>query len=122
MKKILIIILCIIFLFGCTSNKVVKKYKATYKVINLTETKKLLKKGNTVLIDVRSEDEYNKKHLSKAINIYYDDIDTIIDEISKDSVVIIYAKTNKISKKTVNKVIDLGYSLVYDLGSYDDIK
>ena len=116
MKKMIIIIVCLILLCGC--GNVAKEYRATYKTISLKETKKLYKEGNTQIIDVRSEKAYNKKHIKGATNIPYDDINDIINMISKDEIVIIYGASKKESKKASYKVIDMGYSLVYDLGAY----
>lgn len=104
-------------LCGCGSN-VAKEYKATYKTISLKETKRLYEEGNTKIVDVRSESLYEKKHIKGAINIPYKGINNIINMISKDEIVIIYGANKKESKSASIKVIDMGYSLVYDLGAY----
>ena len=118
MKKIILIIICLFIVTACGSN-VAKEYKDTYKTINMKETKKLYKEGNTKVVDVRSEKEYDKKHYKGAINIPYKYIDNIVNIVSKDEIVIIYAGDEKVSKKACEKVIDKGYSLVYDLGKYE---
>lgn len=123
MRKSLFIILCLVLLSGCKADyKIADEYKATYKTINQSKTEKLVKEGNTIIIDVRSEKKYNKNHIKDAINIPSKRIDTIINEVSKDSIVVVYSDSKKESKDMSLKIIDMGYSLVYDFGLYKDWK
>lgn len=123
MKKVVFILLILITLCACSNtNKIADEYKAEYQTIKKAKVEKLMREGNTIIIDVRSKKEYKKKHIKNAINIPYKEIDTIINNVSKDSIVVIYASSDKISKKASLKVIDLGYSLVYDLGTFDNWK
>ncbi len=123
MRRSLFIILCLVLLSGCKADyKIADEYKATYKTINQSKTEKLVKEGNTIIIDVRSEKKYNKNHIKDAINIPSKRIDTIINEVSKDSIVVVYSDSKKESKDMSLKIIDMGYSLVYDLGLYKDWK
>lgn len=123
MRRSLFIILCLVLLSGCKADyKIADEYKATYKTINQSKTEKLVKEGNTIIIDVRSEKKYNKNHIKDAINIPSKRIDTIINEVSKDSIVVVYSDSKKKSKNMSLKIIDMGYSLVYDFGLYKDWK
>lgn len=123
MRRSLFIILCLVLLSGCKADyKIADEYKATYKTINQSKTEKLVKEGNTIIIDVRNEKKYNKNHIKDAINIPSKRIDTIINEVSKDSIVVVYSDSKKESKDMSLKIIDMGYSLVYDLGLYKDWK
>ncbi|MCI5732867.1 MAG: rhodanese-like domain-containing protein [Tenericutes bacterium] len=123
MRRSLFIILCLVLLSGCKADyKIADEYKATYKTINQSKTEKLVKEGNTIIIDVRSEKKYNKNHIKDAINIPSKRIDTIINEVSKDSIVVVYSDSKKESKNMSLKIIDMGYSLVYDFGLYKDWK
>ena len=123
MRRSLFIILCLVLLSGCKADyKIADEYKATYKTINQSKTEKLVKEGNTIIIDVRSEKKYNKNHIKDAINIPSKRIDTIINEVSKDSIVVVYSDSKKESKNLSLKIIDMGYSLVYDFGLYKDWK
>ena len=123
MRRSLFIILCLVVLSGCKADyKIADEYKATYKTINQSKTEKLVKEGNTIIIDVRSEKKYNKNHIKDAINIPSKRIDTIINEVSKDSIVVVYSDSKKESKNMSLKIIDMGYSLVYDFGLYKDWK
>ena len=53
MRRSLFIILCLVLLSGCKADyKIADEYKATYKTINQSKTEKLVKEGNTIIIDV----------------------------------------------------------------------
>ena len=117
MKRVIIAAMGILLLYGCDS-KIAKEYKATYKTINIKKTNELIKEGNTKVIDVRTEDEYKKNHYKNAINIPYENIDNIINIVSKDEIVIVYSSDKNSSKRACERIIDMGYSLVYDLGKY----
>lgn len=114
MKKIgLIILICIFFICGCSSNN---------KNISYEEAKTMIDEG-AILIDVRTLPEYNEKHIENAILM---PVATINEEIAKqnimtkDSKVIVYCKSGNRSKQALKILTDLGYTEVYDLGSINN--
>ena len=113
--KIIAIILISIFLVGCSSNNTF-----TYEKIDSKEALEIMNNvDNYEIIDVRTREEYAESHLDNAFNIPYDEINELID-INKDTVLFVYCKSGKRSKKAAEKLLDLGYE-VYDLGSYKSI-
>lgn len=113
--KLIAIILISIFLVGCSSNNTF-----TYEKIDSKEALEIMNNvDNYEIIDVRTREEYAKSHLDNAFNIPYDEINELID-INKDTVLFVYCKSGKRSKKAAEKLLDLGYE-VYDLGSYKSI-
>tara|TARA_Y100001970_G_scaffold291148_1_gene427244 strand:+ start:1211 stop:1690 length:480 start_codon:yes stop_codon:yes gene_type:complete len=67
----------------------------------------------TIFIDAREEEEYNNGHISGAINIpyeYYEDFQSIIDELDPTSVYTIYCSGGECSLS-----IDLADYLFYEL-------
>ena len=74
----------------------------------------------TVLIDVRTSDEYNESHLDRAINIPYDVITTDISKysnIKKDTPIIVYCRSGARSAKAAESLKNAGYTKIYDLGA-----
>ena len=113
--KLIAIILISIFLIGCSSNNTF-----TYEKIDSKEALEIMNNvDNYEIIDVRTREEYAESHLDNAFNIPYDEINELID-INKDTVLFVYCKSGKRSKKAAEKLLDLGYE-VYDLGSYKSI-
>ena len=113
MKKLLIT-LSLILLTGCASSEI-----KTGK-ISCDQKNKLIEEKNTVIIDVRTKDEYKTSHMENAINIPYDKIKEEIKtkkDISKDTPIIVYCKSGARSEKAYNALIEAGYTKVYDLGA-----
>ena len=118
MKKLIIVILCFICLSGCSNsdssdNGMVSYMEAKEKIIN----------EGAILVDVRTEDEYNENHIDGAILFTLDTIneDTAINTFdSKDEVIILYCKSGNRSHQAYEKLKDLGYTEVYDLGSINN--
>ena len=117
-----ILILSLGFIAGCSSkNKVsntIQQSEETkgYENIDGKQTEKLLNSDKDVLIiDVRSEYEYEKCHLLNAINLPYDDdfkseLNEIIDY--KDKIVLVYCRSGNRSEKAAVKLVDNGFKNV----------
>ena len=120
-----VILMLIIFIFsisnviGCESkdneNKVIQQSQDTkgYENLDAKQTEKLLNEGKNILvIDVRSDNEYEKGHLINAINIPYDDdFKSELREIKdyKDKTILVYCKTGNRSEKAAVKLVDNGF-------------
>lgn len=103
MKRILIVL--IIFLCGCSSS---------YSQIN-----KLVDGKEYVIIDVRTESEYNLSHVAGSLNIPYDKINKDID-LDYNKAILVYCKSGNRSAIAYDKLKKLGYD-VYDLGAFSSI-
>ncbi len=122
MKKLLIITLCIFLLSGCGENKNTDSSSGS---VNYMEAKEKIINDGAILLDVRTEEEYNEKHIDGASLLPLDEID--IDHISqlvsdKDTPIIVYCKSGNRSQQAREKLIALGYSKVYDLGAMSNWK
>jgi Rhodanese-related sulfurtransferase len=116
MKKILVIVLMILILTGCS-----KKEQIVYKAVTCDEMQTLVEEGAT-LIDVRTEVEYNTGHLNGAINMSSTDIMGIIENKikNKETKIVVYCQSGGRSKMIADKLIEVGYKYVYDLGSINN--
>lgn len=63
-----------------------------------------------VIIDVRTNDEYNKSHIPNAINIPHDNIDTL--DLAKGTKIILYCNTGRRAKIARDTLTRLGYTNV----------
>ena len=74
-----------------------------------------------LLIDVRTAEEYEKSHISGALNISVlsDDFKEKINELPKEAPVFIYCRSGKRSKKAAIQMDSLGFKKIFDLdGGY----
>ena len=104
MKKILILLMFLILLLGCSKEKTLDD---------------ILKENNYIVVDVRTKEEFDSGHVLDAINIPYDEINKDIN-LDKDKTILVYCRSGQRSKIAYNSLKELGYD-VYDLGAYDSI-
>lgn len=86
-------------------------------VITPEEMQSFLEVDNVQLIDVRTQEEYNKGHIQGAQNInffsptFFDDI----NKLDKEKPVYLYCNSGKRSAKCAEKMIEIGFTKIYDL-------
>ena len=113
MKKI-IIVLIILLTVGCGETE---PTKPVIPSITASEVNRMLTdKEDFILVDVRTKAEYDSEHIKGAINIPLDEIESTTT-LNKDSKIVVYCQSGNRSAKAAQKLVDNGYSDVYDLGS-----
>ena len=113
MKKFILVILCLVLLVGCSSN-------STKKTIGYVEAKEKIINEQAILLDVRTQEEYDEAHINGAILLTLDSIDkdSIKEVVSdKSKPIIVYCKSGKRSSQALEILNQLGYDNVYDLGA-----
>ena len=103
MKKIISLIIVCLLLTAC-GNK--------YETIDTNKALELIDSG-AIVIDVRTKEEYDGGHIKGSINIPVDEIDKI--DYDKDDTLIIYCATGIRSQNAINKLVDMGYTSLYNL-------
>lgn len=91
--------------------------KTVYKNVNTTEFAKLATEGNGLLLDVRTDEEYEAGHIegAKQIDYYGDDFDAEVDKLDKNTPVYVYCRSGGRSGKTMEMMKDKGFTKVYNL-------
>lgn len=108
MRKILILL--ILLLVGCSKN--------TYTNINQEEALKIMNnEKNYIIIDVRTQEEYKKKHIDNAINIPLNEIENSAILKDKEQIIFVYCQSGKRSEEASEKLANLGYTRIYNIGS-----
>lgn len=125
MKKIikgLLLLLGVCLLCACSNNN-----NAESKIIvdnNGFLTKESIKdiqeKNNYVILDVRTKEEYNEKHIVDSILIPYDEISDKTVNIDKDKTILVYCRSGKRATTAVEKLKNLGYT-AYNMGGIANI-
>ncbi|MGN1405492.1 MAG: rhodanese-like domain-containing protein [Erysipelotrichaceae bacterium] len=75
------------------------------------------KENNTILLDVRTKEEYEEGHIPGSINIELDYIDTVT-EVIKDSEakIYLYCRSGHRSGIALNRMKELGYTDLTNIG------
>ncbi len=91
------------------------------KKIDFKEAKSLIKDG-AILVDVRTQEEYDEKHIEGSLLITLSELeDTVSNKIkNKEEKVIVYCQSGKRSSKAASLLISMGYAYVFDLGSIEN--
>lgn len=104
MKKIISLLFVCILITGCAKN---------FQIIDANKAMELIKNDDTIIIDVRSEEEFKREHISKAINIPLKDIGNI--KYNKDKIIILYCNVGEKSKEAAKLLVKNGYTRIYSL-------
>lgn len=94
-----------------------------YKKITAEEAKERMDKDDKIIIlDVRTEEEYREGHIPGAIVIPNE---TISSEPLKelpdlDQEILVYCRSGNRSAQAAKKLIEAGYTQVYDFGGIND--
>lgn len=117
---VLIIVGGLLFLVGCSQLGQTKSgTKAEYSDISPQEARKRLdsEKG-IVLLDVRTKSEHIEKHIPGSILIPVDEIEMEAPGKlpDKNAPIFVYCRNGRRSVKAAEKLVNLGYTDVYNLG------
>lgn len=94
-----------------------------YKKIDAQEAKSIIDADKDVIIlDVRTEEEYNQGHISNSVLITDANLkDEIEDKIpNKDAKILVYCRSGRRSAASAKLLIEMGYTNVYDFGGIID--
>ncbi len=115
MKKMFLLLICIIILAGCD--------KPIYEQITAAEAYEIINKKDSIILDVREDFEYNQGHLENAINIPFDELENrFMKEITndKDQIIILYCRSGHRAMIAAETLASLGFTNLYTFGSIDD--
>lgn len=128
MKKISILIIVSVLISSIFTNAYSQLVNNTQKElvsseiakpINLSaiEFKAMIEKGDVILLDVRTINEFKQGHLKGAINIdwYKRTFETKVAELDKEKTILIYCRSGNRTGKTKYFMIGMGFTKVYNL-------
>ncbi len=110
MKKI-IVLLILILASGCSSID-----QSIYKNITINEAKNLIKEEKSlVIIDLRSDLEYQEGYIENAKSIPIENVNKHIDEILiyKDTPILLYCRNQQKSLEAMNILKEKGFKKLY---------
>ena len=117
MKRIFVFVMAMAVLFcGCANAPVEEN---TYVQITQEAAKEMIDTQEVVILDVREQYEYDELHILNAVLL---PLGSISEESAaavipaKDSVVLVYCRSGNRSKQASEKLVDLGYTQVFEFG------
>jgi rhodanese-related sulfurtransferase len=114
MKKLLIPIMGLILLSACANGASVTK-------ISAAKAKEMMESQDVIIVDVRTQAEYDEGYIPNAILIPNESIQGEPKElVDKDATILVYCRSGNRSAQAAKKLVDLGYTNVYDFGGIID--
>ncbi len=137
MKKLLPLLLAaVLLLAGCTSaagsagtgsstaaSASGSSNAATYQKITPEEAQQMLQdQPDAILLDVRTQEEYDTQHIEGATLLTDSDIASRAADVlpDKDAVILVYCRSGRRSAASSQQLAELGYTNVYDFGGIID--
>ena len=130
MKKIiLIIIILTIIIIGVVcimnrkkrniENEVIIKHVSMNDIVQIMEENE-----NYIILDVRTQAEYNQGHIPNAICIPNETIDeNVVNKLlDKNQMILVYCRSGNRSKQAAEKLKKLGYTNLIEFGGIIDWK
>jgi len=117
MKKRILILLLLLTLVSCAEATSIEQNEPV--LISASVGKSMMDENtDIILVDVRTESEYNEGHIEGAILLPLDTIPSNASKVLKDksAIIIIYCRSGNRSATAVDLLYDLGYANLYDMG------
>lgn len=125
MKKYLILIFLLCIALVVTSCSVFSPGSSApeYRKISAEAAKaRIDSKEKLIIVDVRTEEEYQAKHIENAILIPNETISNqkpaLLPDL--DAEILIYCRSGNRSAQAAEKLVKLGYTKIYDFGGIID--
>lgn len=95
----------------------------TYARISQQEAKRLMDtEEDYVILDVRTQAEYDEKHIPNAVLIPDYEIEEKAESVipDKDTLILVYCRSGRRSKAASQKLAEMGYTNVKEFGGIND--
>ena len=79
-----------------------------------------LQANDSIVVDVRTPQEFLLGHIEGSENIEWQEISSIENITDKDKKIFLYCRSGNRSQKATNILLDIGYKDVTNLGSLQD--
>ncbi len=116
-RSFVLLLAALMCLSGCAGNG--NTSETGYKHITPQEANVMMAKNDGhIIVDARTQEEYDNAHIPDAVLIPYDSItDQKIEELPDlDQVILIYCRSGNRSQIAAQKLAEIGYKNVYEFG------
>ena len=100
------------------------KAQQKYQSLSAEEFAREIANDSVIIIDVRTESEYSENHIPKAINIdvQKDNFEEMIGKLDTTSLIAIYCRSGRRSKKAAAVMLNKGFTRIIELGRQVKVK
>ena len=122
MKKLVVLLLAVMLLTACGQDKE-NMQEAVYVNITAAEAKEIMDtQEGYVILDARTQEEYDEGHIPGAILIPYDEILEKAEDVltDKNQLILVYCRSGRRSKLAAEDLVKLGYTNIKEFGGIID--
>ncbi len=122
MKKLILILLAVMLLTACGQDKK-NEQETVYMTISAEKAKQIMdSEEGYVILDVRTQEEYDEGHIPGAIVIPLAEIEDRAEEelTDKDQLILVYCRSGRRSKMAAEALVQLGYTNIKEFGGILD--
>lgn len=122
MKKLIFILLTIMFLPACGQNKE-NVQEAVYVNITAEQAKEVMdSQEDYIILDTRTQEEYDESRIPGAILIPHDQILEKAEGVltDKNQLILVYCRSGRRSKLAAEDLVKLGYTNIKEFGGIID--
>ena len=122
MRKMILILLAVMLLTACGQGEG-NNQEAVYMNITAKEAKDIMdKEEGYIILDVRTQEEYDEGHIPSAILIPHTEIETEAESIlaDPDQLILVYCRSGRRSKLAAEILVELGYTNIREFGGIID--
>lgn len=118
LKKLIFIILALMLCTACGQDRE-NVQEAVYVNITAQQAKEIMdSRKDYVILDTRTQAEYDEGHIPSAILIPYDEIlekaETVLTD--KNQLILVYCRSGRRSKLAAEDLVKLGYTNIKEFG------
>ena len=122
MKKVLFLLIAVILLTACGHTEENAR-EAVYMNITAEEARQIMdSEEGYVILDVRTQEEYDQGHIPGAILIPNTEIEARAEQElpDKDQLILVYCRSGRRSKLAADILVSLGYTDIREFGGIID--
>ena len=122
MKKWIGMLFILLLLTACGQDPKENR-EAVYMNINAEEAKQIMDTTDGyIVLDVRTQEEYDQGHIPGAMLIPHTDIETNAETMltDKDQMILVYCRSGRRSKMAAEALVALGYTNIREFGGIMD--
>ena len=125
MKRIFWLAMMAVMLFacGCGGANSAPAEQSAYRQVSSNEARKMMDmESGYIIVDVRTQREYDEGHIPKAICIPNETIDKEPPPLlpNKEQEIFVYCRSGRRSKEAAQKLANMGYKNIVEFGGIID--
>ena len=123
MKRVALLLLLAVMMLTACGQDTEKDQEAVYMNITAEEAKKIMDtEEGYIILDVRTQEEYDEGHIPGAIVISHEEIEEKAEKVltDKNQLILVYCRSGRRSKIAAEALVELGYTNIKEFGGIID--